>query len=66
MEFYFLNWIQLSYDFGKVVPSGITQGKVCCKPFFALKQNLIAWYEKIDSYFQELGLKHNNIEYNLM
>jgi len=26
MEFYFLNWVQLSYDFDKVVPSGITQG----------------------------------------
>jgi hypothetical protein len=24
MEFYFLNWVQLSYDFGKVVPSGTT------------------------------------------
>jgi hypothetical protein len=22
MEFYFLNWVQLSYDFGKVVLSG--------------------------------------------
>jgi hypothetical protein len=29
MKFYFLNWVQLSYDFGKVVPSGTTQGKVC-------------------------------------
>jgi len=28
MEFYFLNWVQLSYDFGKVVPSGTIQGKV--------------------------------------
>jgi hypothetical protein len=28
MKFYFLNWIQLSYDFGKVVRSGTTQGKV--------------------------------------
>jgi len=26
MEFYFLNWVQLSYDFGKVVPSGTTPG----------------------------------------
>jgi hypothetical protein len=26
MEFYFLNWVQLSYDFGKVVLSGTTQG----------------------------------------
>jgi hypothetical protein len=26
---YFLNWVQLSYDFAKVVPSGTTQGKVC-------------------------------------
>jgi hypothetical protein len=26
MEFYFFNWVQLSYDFGKVVPSGTTQG----------------------------------------
>jgi len=29
MEFYFLNWVQLSYDVGKVVPSGTIQGKVC-------------------------------------
>jgi hypothetical protein len=29
MEFYFFNLIQLSYDFGKVVLSGTTQGKVC-------------------------------------
>jgi hypothetical protein len=29
MEFYFLNLIQLSYDFGKVVLNGTTQGKVC-------------------------------------
>jgi hypothetical protein len=29
MEIYFLNWVQLSCDFGKVVPSGTTQGKVC-------------------------------------
>jgi hypothetical protein len=28
MEFYFKNWVQLSYDFGKMVPSGTTQGKV--------------------------------------
>jgi hypothetical protein len=28
MEFYFLNLVQLSCDFGKVVPSGTTQGKV--------------------------------------
>jgi hypothetical protein len=34
MEFYFLNWVQLSCDFGKVVPSGTTQGKVCCHQFF--------------------------------
>jgi hypothetical protein len=27
MEFYFLNSVQLSCDFGKVVPSGTTQGK---------------------------------------
>jgi hypothetical protein len=27
---YFLNWVQLSYDFGKVVTSGTTQRKVCC------------------------------------
>jgi hypothetical protein len=26
MEFYFLNWVQVSYGFGKVVPSGTTQG----------------------------------------
>ncbi len=29
MEFYFLNLIQVSYDFGKVVFNGTTQGKVC-------------------------------------
>jgi hypothetical protein len=29
MEFYFKNWVQLSYDFGKVVFSGNPQGKVC-------------------------------------
>jgi hypothetical protein len=28
-KFYFKNWVQLSCDFGKVVASGITQGKVC-------------------------------------
>jgi hypothetical protein len=28
MEFYFLNWVQLSYDSGKVVLGGTTQGKV--------------------------------------
>jgi hypothetical protein len=28
MEFYFLNWVQLSCDFGKVIPNGTTQGKV--------------------------------------
>jgi hypothetical protein len=27
--FIFLNWVQLSYDFGNVVPNGTTQGKVC-------------------------------------
>jgi hypothetical protein len=26
---YFLNWVQPFYDFGKVVPNGTTQGKVC-------------------------------------
>jgi hypothetical protein len=26
MEFYLKNWVQLSCDFGKVVPSGTTQG----------------------------------------
>jgi len=29
MEFYFLNWVQLSCDFGKMVINGATQGKVC-------------------------------------
>jgi hypothetical protein len=29
MKFYFLNLIQLSYDFGKVIFSDITQEKVC-------------------------------------
>jgi hypothetical protein len=29
MEFYFLNWVQLSYDFGMVVPTSTTQGNVC-------------------------------------
>jgi len=29
MEFYFLNWVQLSCDFGMVVPTSTTQGKVC-------------------------------------
>jgi hypothetical protein len=29
MEFYFLNWVQLSCDFNKVVPNGTTQGYVC-------------------------------------
>ncbi len=28
-KFYSLNWVQLSCDFGKVVPSGTAQGKVC-------------------------------------
>jgi hypothetical protein len=28
-KFYFLNWVQLSYDFGNVVPSDNTQRKVC-------------------------------------
>jgi len=28
MKFYFLNLVQLSCDFGKVVPSGTTQGKI--------------------------------------
>jgi len=28
-EFHVLNWIQLSYDFGKVVPSVSTQGCFC-------------------------------------
>jgi hypothetical protein len=26
MEFYLLNWVQLSYDFGKVISSESTQG----------------------------------------
>jgi len=26
MKFYFLNWVWFSYDFGKVVPSGSTEG----------------------------------------
>jgi hypothetical protein len=26
MEFYLLNWVQLSCDLGKVVPNGTTQG----------------------------------------
>jgi hypothetical protein len=29
MEFYFLNWVQHSQDFGKVVPRGTTQGNIC-------------------------------------
>jgi hypothetical protein len=29
MQFYLLNWVQLSCDFGKVVPSRTTQGKAC-------------------------------------
>jgi hypothetical protein len=32
MEFYFLNWVQLSCDFGKVVPNGTTQGYF--RPYF--------------------------------
>jgi hypothetical protein len=31
MEFYFLNWVQIPYDFGKVVSNGTTQGNVCHK-----------------------------------
>jgi hypothetical protein len=31
MEFYILNWVQLSYDLSKVVPSGTTQGKGMCE-----------------------------------
>jgi hypothetical protein len=34
MEFYFLNWVQLSCDFGKVVFSGTTQGKNYHHQFF--------------------------------
>jgi hypothetical protein len=29
MEFYLRNWVELSRDFGKVVPSGTTQGYFC-------------------------------------
>jgi hypothetical protein len=29
IESYVLNWVQLSYDFGKVVLSGSTQGYFC-------------------------------------
>jgi hypothetical protein len=36
MEFYFKNWVQLSYDFGKVVLSVTTQGKVCWTIILAL------------------------------
>jgi len=28
MEFYFLNWVQLSCDFGEVVPNGTTPRQV--------------------------------------
>jgi hypothetical protein len=30
MQIYFLNWVQLSCVVGNMVPSGNTQGKVCC------------------------------------
>jgi hypothetical protein len=29
MSFYFLSWVQFFYDFGKVIPSGTTQGYFC-------------------------------------
>jgi hypothetical protein len=29
MDFFKKNWVQLSYDYGKVIPSGTTQRKVC-------------------------------------
>ncbi len=41
MEFYCFNWVQLSCDFGKVVPSGTTQGKVCRGHNYFFRTNLI-------------------------
>jgi hypothetical protein len=55
MEFYFFNWVQVSYDFGKVVPSGTTQGKVCrmslstnvvARMSIAIKQQLLEQKER--------------------
>jgi hypothetical protein len=43
MEFYFKNWVQLSYYFGKVVPSVTTQGKVILA--LAYPQTAIYMYE---------------------
>jgi hypothetical protein len=40
MELYFLNWVQLPYDFGKVVPSGTTQGKVCQYSYYSWPRDL--------------------------
>jgi hypothetical protein len=44
MKIYFLNSVQLSCDFGKVVPSGTTQGKVCWIPladFFVARDGYV-------------------------
>jgi hypothetical protein len=44
MKIYFLNCVQLSYDFGKAVLSGTTQGKVCWVPlaeFFVAKDGYV-------------------------
>ncbi len=52
MEFFFLNQVQLSCDFGKVVPSGTTQGKVClewplCQPWQRACPLLLAFFGTI-------------------
>jgi len=42
MEFYFLNWVQLSCDFGKVVPSGTTPRQVLLE---TIPNHVVSWVQ---------------------
>jgi hypothetical protein len=35
------------------------------KYFYGLKQSLIAWYEKNDSYVKDWGLSYSDVDHNL-
>ncbi len=72
MEFYFSNSVQLSCDFGKVVLSGTTQGKVCqvvtkSKNMFILniKLNNIFIFNIFDDYFPFMLQRTKTIQFTM-
>jgi hypothetical protein len=70
MKFYSLNWVQLSYDFGKMIPSGTAQGYFCPNRwimifiFFSLFFLLFELYLILISFGIKFWLVHIYMVYN--